>query len=159
MPPHPPATTAKTLHSPARLQLVPAAILEAKAGPGDEFAQGARNEDLARAGEVGDLRADRYRDPGDLAVVQLALAGVKTGAHPEADRLDRIASGGRRLDRPSRPVEGGEEPVAGGVELEAADSAQLTPDEGVVARQRVASGCVAEVGRELGRADDVGAGR
>jgi len=117
-----PATTANTLHSPARPSARASRDPRSEDRTRRRVAHRARDEDLARAGEAGDLRADRYRDPSDLAVVQRALAGVKIGADPEADRLDPIADGGRRLDRLRRPVEGGEEPVVGGVELDAAES-------------------------------------
>ena len=60
---------------------------------------------------------DRHRDPDDLAVVQLALAGVDAGSNLHPDLAHRVADGDGRPNGSCRPIERGEEPVAGGVQL------------------------------------------
>ena len=77
--------------------------------------------------------SDVDRDPGDLLADDLALAGVQAGADLEPE----LAYGGsdrlRAADCSDRPVEGGEEPVAGRVDLATAEAAELLADERVVA--------------------------
>ena len=62
----------------------------------------------------------------------------------------------RAVDRPRRAVEGGEEPVAGRVDLATAEPHQLPSHGGIVGVQQLAPAFVADRGRALGRADDVG---
>ena len=93
----------------------------------------------------GDAGADVDGDPADLAVDQLALAGVQAGADLEAELAHRLGDRAGAADRPGRAVEGGEEAVAGGVDLLAAEPDQLAPDERVVALEQVAPAPVAEL--------------
>ena len=66
----------------------------------------------------------------------------------------RIASGA--ADRPGRAVERGEEAVADDLDLVPAEALELAPDDPVVVRQQALPAAVAELGRQLRRADDVG---
>ena len=59
-------------------------------------------------------------------------------------------------DCAGRPVERGEEAVAGRAHLAAAEAAELAADRRVVLLQQVAPAAVAELGGVLGRVDDVG---
>ena len=67
--------------------------------------------------------SDEMRAPVETAIPailpsrDLALAGVETGADLDPECRERIADRGGGLDSAGRPVEGGEEPVTGGVEL------------------------------------------
>ena len=73
---------------------------------------------------------------------------------PQAGHL--LADGAGAADRPGRAVEGGEEAVAHRLHLAAAVQGELAPDRGVVALEQLPPAAVAELGRLLGRADDVG---
>src|SRR5207248_6292103 len=123
---------------------------------GDEISDGGRDEDLSRAGRGRHPRPDRDRDARELAVVELALARVHAGAQLEPDPTDALDDGLGTANRPSRPVEGGEEAVAGRVLLLAAVARQLASNERVMLGERLAPRAVAELGGAHGRADDVG---
>jgi len=51
-------------------------------------------------------------DPADVIAADLALAGVQTGAHSDAERLNRVAYRHSAADRTLRAVEHREEAVA-----------------------------------------------
>ena len=125
------------------LQLVHASIGKAQSRTRDEVAHRARSQDFIGMGQGGNACSDRYGDARDLAIVQLAFAGMDTGANLEADGPDGIANGRSRLDGPRRSVEGGEEAVPRRVELGAAVAADLTSDKRVVPRQQIPPGSVA----------------
>ena len=81
------------------------------------------------------------RDAGELAVVELALARRECPiARLQAERLESVDDRLAAPDRARRPVEGGEEAVAGGVALLPAEPAELAPHERVVTREQVAPG-------------------
>jgi hypothetical protein len=67
---------------------VGAAVLEVDPGAGDEILDRSRDEHLSGRRRSGDARADVHGDPGDLAVGDLALAGVQTGADIEPDLIE-----------------------------------------------------------------------
>jgi len=87
------------------------------AGARDQVAHRAGNEDFVRARCGHDPRRGVHVDPARLAVMDLALTDVQTGARLEADRLGLVSDRGGTTDRLPWPVEGREEPVAGGVHL------------------------------------------
>src|SRR5439155_24867411 len=99
-------------------------------------------------------RAGVGGDPGDLAVEQLALARVQAGSHLDSQCADSFDDRLGAADRPCRPVEAGQEAVAGGVDLAAAEADELAADELVVALEQLAPGAVAERGGWLARAGD-----
>ena len=86
----------------------------------------------------------------------LALAGVDAGADRDAGAARALGDAERAADRPRRPVEGGEEAVAHRLDLVAAVGGELGADERVVGVEQLAPRAVADLGRALGRADDVG---
>ena len=133
-----------------------AAVLETESRSGHEILDGARHEDLARAGERRDAGADRDRDPDDLAVAHLAFARMETGAHVDADGLQRLAEGRGGEDRPGRAVEGREEPVTRGVELPSLEPRELATNDRVMLLQELAPSRVSEARRQLRRTHDVG---
>jgi hypothetical protein len=57
-------------------QLMFARVLETETGSSHEVLHGLRDQDLRWAGDRRDARADSHRDPTDLVVDELALAGV-----------------------------------------------------------------------------------
>jgi hypothetical protein len=95
-------------------------------------------------------------DPGQAVAVRLALARVDPGAELDADRPHRVHGRAGAADRPCRPVETSEEPVAGRVELVSTVSRELAPYEGVVLVEQVAPTAVAEQRGAFGRPDNVG---
>src|SRR5262245_29592862 len=97
-----------------------------------------------------------HRDASDLSVHDLALTGVKAGAQLEPEFADARADRARAPNRARRAVEPGEEAVAGDVELRAPETDELAPDHGMVARQELAPGTVAELRRLRRGANDVG---
>ena len=68
-------------------------------------------------GSAGYSRADAYGDSADLAVDELAFAGVDSGPNADAEVAYPFGDLERAADGSRRPVEAGEEPVAGGVDL------------------------------------------
>src|SRR5205823_10782712 len=93
------------------LELVDTAVLEARAGVGDQVPHGAGRENLRRPGERHDPRADMHGDAAELAVYLLALAGVHAGAHVDAEPLNRYDNCRSARERTSRLGERREEPV------------------------------------------------
>ena len=126
------------------------AVFETQPRSGHEVLDGARDEHLTRPGERRDSRTDRDRDPDHLAVADLALARMETGPHLETDVPQRIAKGGGGEDRLGGPIERGEEPIAGRVELPALEPRELATDDRVMLLKEVALGRVAELPRQLG---------
>src|SRR5918911_699338 len=114
------------------LQLVLAALLEGDPGAGDEVAHRARDEDLTRPGQRRHPRAGVDGDPAHLPVRELALAGVEPRPELEPESPDRLLDRVSRPDRACRPVKGGEEAVAGGVDLATAVARELAADGGLV---------------------------
>src|SRR5712691_5368544 len=104
----------------------------------------------------GDSCAGVHRDPCDLAVNKLALAGVETRTHVEPQPLDSLGDRAGAADRPRWPVEGGEESVARSVDLRAAGERELAPDQRVVPLEELAPARVPKLDGGGGGIDDVG---
>ena len=81
---------------------------------------------------------------------------MHSSAQLETDPTHALGDRLRAANRPSRPVEGGEEAVAGRVLLLAPEPGQLAPNQGVMLTEQLAPRAVADLGGALGRADDVG---
>src|SRR5262245_7596816 len=94
-----------------------AAIGQHDAGTGHQVGHRPRDQDLARTGEPRDAGADVDRDPPEVAVGDLDLARVHAGPDLDTEPPDGLDRGGGASDRPRRPVEGREEPVARVVHL------------------------------------------
>src|SRR5262245_14271633 len=115
------------------LQFMLAALLEHDARAGDEILHGLGDEHLAGACEARHAGTRRHRDPTQLSLDPLALAGVEPGTDLQPERANCLPDRQRALDRAAGAVERREEAVAGGVELLAAEPRQLGPHDGVVA--------------------------
>ena len=87
--------------------------------------------------------------------MHLAFAGVEAGADLDPECPERIADRRGSLDSASRPVEGGEEPVTGCVELPPLIPRKLAANDGVMPLKQFSPGRVADARGELGRADDI----
>ncbi|HEV2005985.1 MAG TPA: hypothetical protein VGQ85_05155, partial [Candidatus Limnocylindrales bacterium] len=81
---------------------------------------------------------------------------MQTGPDLEADGSKRLPEGTGGLNRPCRPVEGGEESVACRVQLAAVESRELAANDRVVPLEELAPGRVAKASCQLRRADDIG---
>jgi hypothetical protein len=73
-----------------------------------------------------------HGDPADVIAADLALAGVQSGPHLDAEGLHRVANCHGAADRSLRSVEHREEAVAGGADLAASKANELRADDGVV---------------------------
>src|SRR5207244_9408051 len=103
---------------------------------------------LPRRGNPGADHDDKARD---LALVQLAFPRVHACPNLEPELADAVDDSLGAANRPRRPVEGGEEPVAGRVLLFSAKARQLAANEPVVPLKQVAPRAVAELRRPLRR--------
>jgi len=93
----------------------------------------------------------------DLVTDHLALAGVQPGTDLDPERADSQADGASAAHAARGAVEGGgEDSIPGGVDPTAAEAGKLPPGDGVVAVEHVVPSAVADHGRLLGGADDVG---
>ena len=81
---------------------------------------------------------------------------MQPGAHLETDSAHKGVDRRGTADRPRRAVEGGQEPIAGGIDLAALEALELLSNERVMPFEQVTPAPVAEPRRLLGRADDVG---
>ena len=97
-----------------------------------------------------------YRHAGDVVAAHLDLARVNAGPYsmPSGRTASTIAS--RAVERDAGAGERRDESVAGGVYFAAAESLELVADDAVVVVEQVLPPEVAELGRALGRADDIG---
>ena len=128
------------------LELVLAAILERDPGAGDEVLDGAGDEHLAGRRLRRDARArpaPRSRS-ASLRAARTRPCGRRRGSRARA-RATSSDDRARTVDRPRRPVEGGEEAVAGGVQLLAPEPRELAAHSRVVALEQLAPGLVAEL--------------
>lgn len=144
----------------ARRRLLPPRDEELKlVGPSDEQVslpvaalEPCRQRDPARF-LASSLR--RRGDPPDLVADERHLTGVNPGPDLEAQRRERIDGGTSTANGRGGNVEHGEEAVARGVDLPAAEADQLAADDGVVARQDVPPTAVTQLRRPFRGADDV----
>ena len=87
--------------------------------------------------EGGDSGTHMDRQAGDRPALPFHLTGVQAGPDLDAEAGYRIADGACATDGPGRPVEGGEEAVAGGVDLHAAEPLKEPPHLRVMILQQV----------------------
>src|SRR5207244_2564737 len=99
------------------LKLPLAPVDEDDPGAGDQVLDGTRHEHLAWISGGRDPCARVDGNPADLVAHQLALACVKPCADLNAERPDAFADRARGPNGTGRPVEAGEEAVAGRVHL------------------------------------------
>src|SRR5262249_29401516 len=137
-------------------QLADAAWVENDAGAGDEVLHRARDEYLADVGPGGDARADRDGQPCELAVDDVALAGVHSHADAEAEGADGVADRAAAADRPRGPGTGGATPPPPrGADRPAGEARAPPPDRRVVLGEQRRPGA-ARLHRHRRRVDEVG---
>jgi hypothetical protein len=82
------------------LQLVLADVLERQPAPGDEVFDGLGHQDFGGAGQAAHAGSDVDGDASDLAVNDIALAGVEPGADLDSEWSYRIGNRSGTADRP-----------------------------------------------------------
>ncbi len=95
-------------------------------------------------------------DPADLLSASFDLSRVDPAADFERRFPDRRTDRVRAGDRQGGDLEDGQEAVARGVDLAPGEPAELTAHAAVVLVEELSPFAVAEPGRALGGADDVG---
>src|SRR5918992_2616583 len=88
------------------------AIVKPDVGADHQVLDGPRDQPLAALGERGDAGADVDGDPADVAVEQLAFAGVQAAADAQPQPVELLDDLLRTADGARRAVKGGDEPVA-----------------------------------------------
>src|SRR6266542_1977821 len=136
-------------------QRVRATIVEGDLGAGDQILHRAGAEHLAGRRERAHACRDVHRDAADLALAQLDLAGVQSGADVDALTPQLVANAEGAADAPGWSVECRENSVArGAVEL-AAVLLELRAHQRVMGIEHGAPASVAELHRPVGRSDHV----
>src|SRR5829696_2463168 len=109
-----------------------AAVHEPDPRPGNEVLDRARDEHFARGGEACDARRDVDRDPADVPIHQLDLAGVEADPVLEAQGAGGLCDRVSTADRPCRAVKGGEKAVARSLDLVPAEACERAPHRRVM---------------------------
>ncbi len=107
------------------LQWLHTAIIERESGAGDEILDRARNQHLARVSPSRHAGADVHGDAAVFVSHHFALARMKSGAHVDAELVHCLRDGARTANPACRTIEGGEEPIARGINLAATIVIQL----------------------------------
>jgi hypothetical protein len=97
-----------------------------------QVGDGAGDEDFAGLGECLDALGDVDGDAPDIVTVQLDFAGMEPNPHIDTDGAHRVADGTGAAHGSPRPVEGRQEPVAGRLDLSAAEAFKFGAGEAVV---------------------------
>ena len=113
-----------------------AVVFERDARTGDEVAHRGGHQHFAGTGQGSHARPDVHRDAGQLVANNLDLARMKAATNRDRESSQRVAHRDGAADRPRRPVEGREEPVAGRIDLPSAVAGQDLTHRGVVVLQQ-----------------------
>jgi hypothetical protein len=105
-----------------------ASVLELDARAGDEIPDGLGDEHLPGIGRSRDAGGDVYGDPTEFVADPLALAGVDARPDLKTELRDSVLDRASASDSTSGAIERGHESVAGGVDFNAAEALELTPD-------------------------------
>ena len=81
---------------------------------------------------------------------------MKARAHVEADAAHVFDDRARAPDCSRRPVEGGEETIAGSVDLDSSKALEVATDHLVVTLEQIAPAAVAKLTCSIRRTDDIG---
>ena len=68
-----------------------------------------------------------HGDAADVSVQDLHLASMESGSDLDAELANRVPNRVGAADRPSWPVKGREEPIAGGLDLSSSVAAEFAP--------------------------------
>jgi hypothetical protein len=116
----------------------------------DQIPHGPGGQDLPGPGRGHDPRRDVHGDSPDVAVAELDLAGVQSGADLQADPLELLAERGHAAERPAGAVEGGQDAITGGLDQLPVELPDQPAGQLVVDLQQLPPAPVAEPGGPLG---------
>src|SRR5207247_6493567 len=114
------------------------------------------NEDLVWTRSCHDPRRLVHRHTPDVVSDELHLADVDADPQRKVVRARDATHRGGALQRAGGAVEGDQYPVPGGLHLTPAEALKPLAHRLEPSGKQVAPGPVAETGRKLGRADEVG---
>ena len=121
----------------------------------EQVARRGRHEDLIRLGERHDPSGGVDGEAASFGADELDLAGMDADADGQPERADRADHRNATADGSSRPIEHGQEPVAGRRHLATAVRVERVPQHPVVVDQQVTPGGVADAMEGRRRVDDV----
>src|SRR2546423_11251893 len=133
-------------------ELVVAFVGELHAGAHNKLCHGSRRPDFAGAGFGCDAGGDVDGDAADVIAADFDLAGVDAAADVEPELTGGIADRTGTLEGPGGSVEGGEEAVAGRLDLAASEAYELAADGRVVTVEQITPAAGAHPPRTLRRA-------
>src|SRR5919108_2971558 len=137
------------------LELPDPSVLEPEGGAGDQLPERAGDQDLARTGQGREPGPRVDRHPAEPSAHDLGLADVDTGPDLDPERPNALNDRRCTANGLGRTVEGGEEAVAGGVDLPSPEPLELGSNDPVVACQELPPPPIAHLTGDLGRAHDV----
>ena len=121
-----------------------------KPEPATKILYRARHQHFVRTCERGNTRADVDRNATDILAHHLAFAGVETGTNFNSKLTDFVADGASTTDAACRAVEGGQNTVAGALDLMTTEPRKVTLDYGVVIVEKTAPAAIAKFSSFLG---------
>src|SRR5262245_59080805 len=133
-----------------------AAVGEADPGAEHEHPDDAGHEHLIGEGERGDASPNVDRDARDGLTAPLDLSRVQACTNLQTDLAHGIDHCTGALDRARRTIEGREETVTCGIDLDATEAFEKAAHPGVMVVQEVAPSPIPQLLGFLGGADDVG---
>ena len=129
--------SAKRMREPATRSLT---VLETSNSPG--LAVAATRDPMCRA-------------TADLGARHFDLPSMQTSADLDTELVPCFNNVQSAMNRASRSIEGGEEPITGGINLAASKPSELSPNHGVMLLEKLYPGTIAETVSELCRAGNV----
>ena len=125
-------------------------------GSHDEVLDRGGHEGLAGVGLGHDARAEVDRDASDVALDEVDLPRVQARSHVDADSSEALVDRFGASDGASGSVEGREESVTRRLHLSSFEPVERPTDELVMLGEELAPSGVSDLGRAVGRADDIG---
>src|SRR6266545_7499610 len=114
------------------------------------------HEHLARLRVGGNACPDVDGDAADVVVAELDLSGVQAGADLDAESTHIVADAGSATNGACGAIERRKKSVTRRLLLTAAETNKLLAHQRVVLLEEALPSLIADAGRELGRADDIG---
>ena len=108
------------------------ALVELDSRARDEVFDRPRDQDLAGGGQGRHPGRDVDGEPSEVIPADLALAGVQTRPDLKAEPTNGLADLLAASNGSRRSIEGGDEPVSGGVELPTTEAAELVANSMVM---------------------------
>jgi hemerythrin-like domain-containing protein len=138
------------------LELVFTAVGEREPRARHQVLHRARHDDVAAVAGGRHPGADVHGEPSDPLASHLHLPGVHADPDRDPDPVQSVMESAGAVDGAARPVEGGEESVAGVVDLVSTEPCQLLAHDGVVLVEERAPARVTDGGSARGGVHDVG---